>query len=168
MTLRHRGTIGFPVHDCSVSARLAVGTVAAHGHKYALSSDPGYMNRLIVQQSVLAVTAACLVVEAAKYQAVGGLDEEDLTVAFNDVDLCLKLAERGWRTVFTPWAQLFHHESVSRGLDIQGEKAKRFGKEAAFMLNKWGSSLTTDPYYNVNLTREHEDFSLDLRIPCTI
>jgi len=139
-----------------------VGMVAAHGHKYASRDDHGYMNRLIVQQTVLAVTAACLVVEAHKYFAVGGLDEDHLSVAFNDVDLCLKLAERGWRTVFTPWAVLDHHESLSRGLDTFGPRAARFRREADYMISKWGDKVLKDPFYTPNLTQDHEDFSLRL------
>jgi GT2 family glycosyltransferase/tetratricopeptide (TPR) repeat protein len=139
-----------------------VGYVAAHGHKYFRGDDRGYMNRLVVQQETIAVTAACLVVEAAKYQAVGGLDEENLTVAFNDVDLCLKLAQRGWRTMFTPCAILHHHESLSRGLDIGGLRAARFKKEADHMIAKWGETLLEDRFYSPSLTRNHEDFSLSI------
>ncbi|KQY07753.1 hypothetical protein ASE23_29605 [Rhizobium sp. Root73] len=138
-----------------------IGSVAGHGHKYSPRGAPGYMNRLIVQQSAIAVTAACLVVEKKKFQAVGGFDEDNLRVAFNDVDLCLKLAERGWKTLFTPWAELFHHESISRGLDIGGKNAARFKEEADFMTKKWGDTLLKDRYYNPNLTRQYEDFSLE-------
>ncbi|CAN7722315.1 glycosyltransferase family 2 protein [Rhizobium sp. LjRoot98] len=146
--VQHAGIIG------------GVGTVTGHGHKYEPAGAAGYMNRLIVQQEVLAVTAACLVIEADKYKAVGGLNEENLTVAFNDVDLCLKLRERGWRSVFTPWASLFHHESVSRGLDLSGERAARFKREAGFMVNVWGGKILNDRFYSQNLTLDHEDFSL--------
>lgn len=139
-----------------------IGTVTGHGHKYASGDAPGYMQRLAVHQTAIAVTAACLVVETAKYRAVGGLDEDNLTVAFNDVDLCLKLAERGWRTVFTPWAKLYHHESLSRGLDITGESAARFMQEADYMTTKWGKLLLNDRFYSPSLTRDYEDFSLSV------
>jgi len=146
--VQHAGIIG------------GVGTVAGHGHKYEPEDARGYMNRLVVQQTTIAVTAACLVVEANKYRAVGGMDEEHLTVAFNDVDLCLKLGEQGWRSVFTPWAVLYHHESLSRGLDLSGAKAQRFMQEAQFMLDTWDRKILRDPFYNPNLTRQHEDFSV--------
>lgn len=137
-----------------------VGTVTGHGHKFEPADAAGYMNRLLVQQTVIAVTAACLVVEADKYRAVGGLEEEHLTVAFNDVDFCLKLADRGWRSVFTPWATLYHHESLSRGLDISTERAARFEREANYMAEMWGSKVLDDRFYSENLTLHHEDFSL--------
>lgn len=137
-----------------------VGAVAGHGHKNSAFDDPGYMNRLIVQQSTTAVTAACLVVEKRKFDSVCGFDELNLAVAFNDVDLCLKLGQLGWRTIFTPWAVLQHHESISRGPDVGGENAERFRREALFITEKWGATLLEDRFYNPNLTREYEDFSL--------
>lgn len=139
-----------------------VGTAAAHGHKYCAGDAPGYMNRLVVQQQVLAVTAACLVVEASKFRAVGGFDDENLAVAFNDVDLCLKLTERGWRTIFTPWARLVHHESVSRGHDVGGEREARFARESDLLQRRWGADLLQDPFYNPHLTHRYEDFSLSV------
>ncbi len=139
-----------------------VGTAAAHGHKYFTTDAPGYMNRLIVQQQVLAVTAACLVVETSKFRAVGGFDEDNLAVAFNDVDLCLKLSGRGWRTIFTPWARLVHHESLSRGHDVGGEREARFVREADFLQRKWGNCLLQDPFYSPHLTHRYEDFALSI------
>lgn len=99
-----------------------IGLVAAHPHKYRSGDDPGYMGRLAVTQSFSAVTAACLVVEKSKYNEVGGLDAENLTVAFNDVDFCLKLDKAGYRNLYTPYASLVHLESVTRGLDTSPEK----------------------------------------------
>lgn len=145
--LQHAGMVG------------GVGAVAGHGHKYEPADAEGYMNRLVVQQTVIAVTAACLVVEAEKYRAVDGLNEENLAVAFNDVDLCLRLAERGWRSIFTPWAVLYHHESLSRGLDLSGERGARFGLEAGYMRQVWGDKILNDRFYSQNLTLDHEDFS---------
>lgn len=139
-----------------------VGAYTGHGHKFRADGDAGYMNRLVVQQTVLAVTGACLVVEAEKYRAVGGLDEENFRVAFNDTDLCLKLADRGWRTVFTPWARLHHHESLSRGLDLSGEQAARFRAEGECMVARWGDRLLRDPLYSPNLTHRYEDFALSI------
>lgn len=146
--VQHAGIIG------------GVGTVAGHGHKFEPRDAAGYMNRLVVQQTVTAVTGACLVVEAWKYNAVGGLDEANLVVAFNDVELCLKLAARGWRSLLVPSAVLYHHESLSRGLDLSGERAARFSREAAHMVSTWGDRILQDPFYSPNLTRQHEDFSL--------
>jgi GT2 family glycosyltransferase/tetratricopeptide (TPR) repeat protein len=145
--IQHAGIIG------------GIGTVAGHGHKYEPESSKGYMNRLIVHQTVIAVTAACLLLEASKFEEVGGLNEENLSVAFNDVDLCLKLKRRGWRTVLNPWVELFHHESLSRGPDVGGERAIRFKREADYMVYEWGKELLDDPFYSINLSRDFEDFS---------
>jgi len=147
-SVQHAGIIG------------GVGTVAAHAHKHFPGDAPGYMNRLVVEQAVLAVTGACLVVGTDKFLAVGGLDEDNLAVAFNDVDLCLKLAANGWRTVFTPWARLYHHESLSRGFDTTKDRAMRFAKEAAFMTGKWGNHVLIDRFYSPHLTHCYEDYSL--------
>ncbi len=137
-----------------------IGLVAGHPHKYRAGNDLGYMGRLAVTQSFSAVTAACLVVEKAKYHQVGGLDSENLQVAFNDVDFCLKLDEFGYRNIYTPYASLIHLESVTRGLDTSPEKTRRYEAEAQFMLKKWGSRIHDDPFYNVNLTADREDFSI--------
>ena len=147
-SVQHAGVVG------------GVGTVTAHSHKHFPGDASGYMNRLMVEQTVLAVTGACLVVGAEKYRLAGGLDEENLAIAFNDVDLCLKLAEKGYRTVFTPWARLYHHESASRGLDVTKKKAERFAREAAFMTAKWKERVLIDRFYNPHLTRRYEDFAL--------
>ena len=86
-------------------------------------------------------------------------------MAFNDVDFCLKVRSAGYRNVWTPYAELYHHESVSRGLEDTPEKKARFEKEVLFMKSKWGETLLRDPYYNPNLTLEHEDFSLSWNQP---
>ena len=92
---------------------------------------------------------------------VGGLNEEDLTVAFNDVDFCLKVNAAGYRNVWTPFAELYHHESVSRGKDDKDPlKIKRFQAEIAYMHKTWGTDSFQDPHYNPNLTLSAEDFSL--------
>jgi GT2 family glycosyltransferase len=137
-----------------------IGIVAGHPHKFRSGDDPGYMARLAVTQSFSAVTGACLVVEKEKYQRVGGLDANNLQVAFNDVDLCLKLSAIGYRNVYTPYASLIHLESVSRGIDRTPEQVRRYRKEADFMIEKWGDRLRADPYYNPNLTADREDFSI--------
>ena len=141
---------------------IGYGGVAGHAHKYFPKNHPGYMNRLEVVHNVSAVTAACLVVKKSIYNEVGGLDEKNLTVAFNDVDFCLKVGSAGYRNVFTPHALLFHHESVTRGSDQTGEKKERFDAEISYMKQKWRTDRFLDPAYNPNLTLNREDFSLDM------
>jgi GT2 family glycosyltransferase len=106
------------------------------------------------------VTAACLLVRKEVYKEVGGLDETNLTVAFNDVDFCLRVGEAGYRNLWTPYAELYHHESISRGAEDSPEKLKRFGSEIDYMRSRWGHLLDADPYYSQNLTKDREDFSI--------
>jgi GT2 family glycosyltransferase len=107
-----------------------------------------------------AVTAACLVVCKEIFDQVNGLDEENLPVAFNDVDFCLKVQQAGYRNLWTPYAELFHHESVSRGGEDSTEKIARFKRETRYMQTKWKAVLADDPYYSPHLSREKEDFSI--------
>lgn len=137
---------------------LGIGGVAGHSHKFFNGSDPGYFNRNILRHSVSAVTAACLLIRADIFAKTGGFDEENLSVAFNDVDFCLKVRELGYRNIYTPYATLLHHESVSRGYEDSPEKLARFNKEIAYMQQKW--DLKNDPYYNPNLSDVTEDFAL--------
>lgn len=139
---------------------LGIGGVAGHAHKFFDSGSPGYFARARLTQNVAAVTAACLLIRKAIFDQVDGLDEKNLTVAFNDVDFCLKVHERGYRNVYTPYAVLFHHESVSRGQEDTPQKQARFTAEVDYMKARWGRLLERDPYYNPNLTLLHEDFSL--------
>ncbi len=139
---------------------LGIGGVAGHSHKYFAKEEPGYHTRLYLTQEISAVTAACLLVKKSIFLQVGGLNEEELVVAFNDVDFCLKVREAGFRNIFTPTAELYHHESISRGSEDSPEKIARFNKEANYMRERWSSILDCDPAYNPNLTRVHEDFSL--------
>ncbi len=104
-----------------------------------------------------------MVVGRERFLAVGGFDEADLPVAFNDVDLCLKLGARGWRTLWTPQARLMHLESASRGSDKAAEAADRLAREARSMRGRWGGALGADPYYNPNLTLTDESFALATR-----
>jgi GT2 family glycosyltransferase len=149
-TLQHAGVI------------LGIGGVAGHSHKHFPGDAHGYFNRLKVPQNLSAVTGACLVVRKDVYEKVGGLDEENLKVAFNDVDFCLKVREAGYRNLWTPFAELYHHESKSRGHEDTPEKQARFEKEVLWMKKKWGSNLTNDPYYSPNLTLDQGDFSFKL------
>ena len=138
---------------------LGVGGVAGHAHRLDDRLSTGHFNRMLVPHSLSAVTAACTVVRRSAFEQVGGLNEVNLAVAFNDVDFCLRLGEAGWRIVWTPFAELMHLESVTRGPD-DGPRADRFGREVAYMKKRWGDLLRQDPSYNPNLTLEHEDFGL--------
>lgn len=93
------------------------------------------------------------------FEAVEGFDEQHLAIAFNDVDLCLRIQEQGFVTVWTPYAELYHYESASRGYEDTPEKQERFNKEVDYMKRRWGDSLLIDPAYNPNLTVDREDFS---------
>ena len=128
------------------------GGIAGHYALGAPRDEPGPFGSLALLRSVSAVTGACLAVRRELYNAVGGLDEHNLAVAFNDVDFCLRLREQGYRNVWTPFAELYHYESISRGDDLSGEKLARFQKEAAFMRKRWGSALDEDPYWNPHLS----------------
>lgn len=147
-TIQHAGVI------------LGLGGLAGHAHKYHQAESWGYCNRAKSTQTLSAVTAACLLVRKSVYEQVGGLDEENLTVAYNDVDFCMKVREAGYRNIYTPYATLYHHESISRGQENTPEKQARFLSEFTFMQKKWGDLLKTDPYYNPNLTQTTEDFGL--------
>jgi GT2 family glycosyltransferase len=128
------------------------GGVAGHYAVGAPRDEPGPFGSLAVLRSVSAVTGACLAVRRELYNAVGGLDEDNLAVAFNDIDFCLRLREQGYRNVWTPFAELYHYESISRGDDLSGEKLARFQKEVAYMRKRWGSALDEDPYWNPHLS----------------
>jgi lipopolysaccharide biosynthesis protein/GT2 family glycosyltransferase len=125
--------------------------VAVHAHFGLARGDYGYFGRAAVVQNVSAVTAACLVMRKTVFDEVGGLNETDLAVAYNDVDLCLRLGEAGYRIVWTPHAELFHHESASRGPDTDSDNAERFSAEVGYMSRRWRHILDRDPYYNPNL-----------------
>jgi GT2 family glycosyltransferase len=107
-----------------------------------------------------AVTAACLVIRRETYLKVGGLDEENFKVALNDVDFCLKVRAAGYRNFFTPFAELYHHESATRGYEDSPKKRARFAKETEYLQKKWGKALFNDPAYNPNLTLDRVDFGL--------
>lgn len=147
-TVQHAGVI------------VGLGGVAGHGHKHIKDDAHGYCHRAVVTQNLSAVTGACLVVKKAIYEEVGGLNETDLVVALNDIDFCLKLREAGFNNIYTPYAKLFHHESISRGHDDTPEKRELFLRELGYMKNTWGDKLKLDPAYNPNLTLEFENFSL--------
>ncbi len=152
-TIQHAGiVIGLGAHR-----------TAGHTHYRQHRQNLGYMGRLCYAQDVTAVTGACLMVKKSLYDAVGGL-AEDFEVSLNDVDFCLKLRERGLLNVFTPFAELYHHESASRGMDDSGERAERYNREAARFREKWKTQLEQgDPYYNPNFSLDRSDFSLKIK-----
>lgn len=139
---------------------LGIGDLAGHLHHMLPRGARGYFGRAVLAQQLSAVSAACLVVRKALYEEVGGLDAQHLAVAFNDVDLCLKLEAAGYRNIYVPYAELYHHESASRGSDATSSNAARFGKEAAWMRERWGSKVREDPFYNPNLALSGATFSL--------
>ena len=139
---------------------LGYGGGAGHAHKYFPRYHPGYMNRLIATHNYSAVTAACLLVKKSLFDAVGGLNETDLTVAFNDVDFCLRVRAQGVRNLYCAEAELYHHESVSRGLDVSKEKMARFNAELNYLKSNWAEVIVHDPAYNPNLTLRRENFSI--------
>jgi glycosyltransferase involved in cell wall biosynthesis/SAM-dependent methyltransferase len=140
---------------------LGVGGVAGHAHRLSDRVSMGYFGNLQLAHRVSAVTAACVAVRREAWEQVNGMDEVNLPVAFNDVDLCLRLGEVGWDVVWTPHAQLLHHESISRGPDTEGPRAEAFADEVLYMEKRWGfDSLRKDKYYNPNLSLNAEDFSL--------
>lgn len=144
-TIQHAGVI------------IGIGKIAGHSHKHLSDNSPGYFSRPHIIQNVSAVTGACLMIDRKVFTEVGGFDI-NLPKAFNDVDLCLKIRQRGYKIVYNPHAILYHYESVSRGLD--NYKDPDFAKSVQYMQNKWDCQNYIDPYYNPNLTLDHEDFSL--------
>lgn len=146
-TVQHAGVI------------LGLGGVAGHGHYGYPHGDFGYFGRLAINVNYSAVTAACLLMKKADFDAVGGF-EEAFTVAFNDVDLCLKVQALGRDNVWLHEAELYHFESQTRGYDDKGKKKKRFEQEKVMMEEKWGPLIENDPFYNPNLTRDIPNFSL--------
>jgi GT2 family glycosyltransferase len=121
------------------------------------------LKRLIATQQYSAVTAACLLVKRSHFETVGGLNETDLTVAFNDVDFCLRVKALGVNNIYCAEAELYHHESISRGLDIAPEKAARFNKELAYLQTNWASVIENDPAYSPNLTLKRENFAIKVK-----
>ena len=139
---------------------IGLGGVAGHIHKYKNRNEPGYFGRLHLVQNFSACTAACLLIKRNVFNEVNGMNEKHLTVAFNDVDLCLKIREKGHLIVWTPYAELYHLESISRGNDNDADKIERFHKEIDYMKKTWKTDKKVDPYYNPNFSIEVEDYIL--------
>lgn len=149
----------YPDHTVQhAGVALGLGGVAGHPHVGFPGNAMGYMGRLQVRQNVSAVTGACLAVCKSRYFEVGGLDEANLAVAFNDVDFCLKLIEAGYRNIWTPYSELFHHESKSRGRDDAPEKRERFRGEIRYMMQRWASQVDMDPFFSRHFSRIRPDF----------
>jgi len=147
-TVQHAGVI------------VGLGAVAGHAHKNFKRDDDGYMYRQTIAQNYSAVTAACLLMRRDVFEEIKGLDE-GFKVAFNDVDLCMRVRKAGYLVVWTPYAELYHYESKSRGYEDTPEKKVRLEGEIQRFQNRWKEEMKKgDPYYNPNLTKEKEDFSL--------
>lgn len=149
-TIQHAGVV------------LGLWGLAGHAHKNFTRHAEGYNSRLVSLQNYSAVTAACLMINKTLFEEVGGFNEKDLTVAFNDVDLCLKVLRAGYRNVWTPYAELYHYESKSRGREDSPEKKARESREINYMQQQWKPLIERDPAYNPNLTRVQEDFGVNL------
>ncbi|MBE6602648.1 MAG: glycosyltransferase family 2 protein [Ruminococcaceae bacterium] len=158
------GAVGVKLYypdDTVQHAGIGIGLLqlAGHYHRGFPKEHPGYMGRLIYAQDVSAVTAACVMIPRDVWDAVGGLDEK-FKVAFNDVDLCMRIRKKGYLIVFTPFAELYHYESKSRGFDDSPKKRARFEGEIARFGKRWEKEMQAgDPYYNPNFTLDREDFS---------
>jgi glycosyltransferase involved in cell wall biosynthesis len=147
-TLQHGGVI------------LGLGGVAGHALPHIPHGHPGYFNRALLQQNYSAVTGACMAMRKVVFEELGGFDEENLGVSFNDIDLCLRLIQRGYRIVWTPYANLIHHESASRGHQRTTEEQKEFERAVEFMQTRWGAQLLGDPFYNPNLSLNPPGFEI--------
>lgn len=133
--------------------------IADHVHRGVSERDSGYIGRAQVMQNMSAVSAACLAISRKRFLETGGFDEENLKVAYNDVDLCLKLLDLGYRNLLTPHVLFVHHESASRGPDTSAQELSRFKREAEWMKKRWGVRLAADRYYSPNLTLSSTDYS---------
>ena len=150
------------IQHAGVVLKLGAHRTAGHSHYGQAGMNLGYMGRLCYAQDVSAVTGACLMVSRKKYDEVGGFDES-FAVSLNDVDFCLKLRQAGYLNVFTPFAELYHYESLSRGLDLEGKNAARYEGESEHFRTKWKEVLDKgDPYYNPNFSLDRSDFSLNV------
>ena len=154
----------YTIQHAGIVLGMGAHRTAGHSHYKMAKENLGYMGRLCYAQNVSAVTGACLMVKKQLFDEVGGLSE-DLTVALNDVDLCLKMRKKGLLNVFTPFAELFHYESASRGTDVteaaSKENANRYDRECALFKEKWKDVLDAgDPYFNPNFSLDHSNYVL--------
>jgi len=150
------------VQHAGIVIGLGAHRTAGHTHYGISNLNYGYMGRLSYAQNVTAVTGACLMVSSEIYRELGGLDE-NFKISLNDVDFCLKAREKGYLNIFTPFAELYHYESISRGSDAKGKNADRYNREADAFKTKWKAVLEKgDPYYNPNFTLDRSDYSLKI------
>ena len=150
------------VQHAGVVIGLGAHRTAGHTHYRVSSNNLGYMGRLCYVQNMTAVTGACLMVKKKIYDELGGLDES-FAVSLNDVDFCLRVRKAGYLNVFTPFAELYHYESASRGSDTEGERAARYNEESERFREKWRKELEEgDPYYNPNFSLDRSDFALKI------
>ena len=147
-TLQHGGVI------------VGLGGIAGVSSYRTPQGHPGYFNRVALPQNYSAVTAACMLVRKNLFEEIGGFDEVNLGINFNDVDFCLRLRKRGWQIVWTPYANLIHHESASRGHHATREEQAQFRREARYMQQKWGTDLLCDPFYTPNFSLNFPGFDL--------
>lgn len=139
---------------------IGLGNAAGHAHRALPEGQPGYYAQALIARGASAVTGACLLVARRHFSEVGGLDEDALAIAYNDVDLCLKLRERGLSNIYTPEATLIHHESKSRGLDFDPEHLERYMRELATLQLRWDTKLCVDPWHHPRLNRASEVFTV--------
>jgi GT2 family glycosyltransferase len=150
-TIQHAGVV------------VGVNGVGGHGQRLIPRQESGYNGRLSCPQNYSVVTAACLAVRRELFHEIGGFNDQSLKIAFNDVDFCLKSIESGYRNIWTPHAELYHHESVSRGTDTDKAQATRLAQEAAYIMQRWGAMLQDDSAYNPNLSLQSTEFELSTR-----
>ncbi|MCG8639505.1 MAG: glycosyltransferase family 2 protein [Desulfobacterales bacterium] len=148
----------YPDNTLQHGGVIFVKGIAGHAHRFLPRGKSGYFGRAAAVQNFSAVTAACLVMQKDIFEKIGGMNEKELSVAYNDIDLCLRLTEAGYRIVWTPYAELYHYESASRGNDRQKQHRKRAVRELKYMIKNWGAVLSHDPAYNKNLPQDREDF----------
>jgi O-antigen biosynthesis protein len=151
-TIQHAGVI------------IGIAGIAGHSHRFFPDSTNGYYYRPSVIQNLSAVTGACLLTKKKLWEEVKGLDETNFEIAFNDIDYCLKIRKLGYDIVYTPYAKLYHYESKSRGPEDTPLKRERFNKECKRLIEKWGTNCFIDPFYNINLTLDYENFNLKKHI----
>jgi len=149
-TIQHGGVI------------TGIGEVAVADHVYRNThrESPGYFFRLLLTHNLSCVTAACMALRREIFDEIGGLNEKDLAVAYNDVDFCVRIRQAGYKIIWTPHSELYHYESKSRGYDTDPEKLNRFNNEISFMRKKWGHILDNDPFYNRNLSLDSLSFEI--------
>ncbi len=147
-TVQHAGVI------------LGVGHIAGHPFRNLGDADEGHMSRANSTQEYLAVTGACLLTKRSMFDAVKGFDQDNLKIAYNDVDYCLKVHDAGYKIIYTPYAKLYHFESKSRAYDLSKKEVGRYNKECDFMRAKWKDKYFVDPFFHPHLDNKFEDFRI--------